>query len=136
MARLSGRDAIAYLLSRLGCVHPFRLSRVLALAELKYMEEAGERLTDLNYVAGPGVFYVEGVKELVEKDSCFYRIEGDPSKRRPGCIGYRCQPPIIADEKARRLLEEAMERARVLSDEELNTIVVEHPLYKRLTGEG
>ncbi len=128
------RDAIAYVLSRLGCTHPFRLSRVLALAELKHLEREGARLTDAKYVGGPGVFYIEGVKELTETDQCFYRIEGDPGRGVRGCLGYRCGQPKLP-EKAKAYLDEAIELSKNLEDVELNRMVVSHPLYKKLVGE-
>ncbi|MEB2836057.1 MAG: hypothetical protein GSR80_000069 [Desulfurococcales archaeon] len=46
------RDVVAYMLQRLGCTHPFRLSRLLALAEMEALERLGRRLTDLRYVLG------------------------------------------------------------------------------------
>ncbi|BEP16684.1 hypothetical protein PYJP_00360 [Pyrofollis japonicus] len=133
---IKGRDAIAYILSKMGCVHPFVFSRVLALAELKSLEKRGERITeDLVYVAGPGVFYIEGVKDLIKDDTCFVKHEGDPSTGRKGCIEYQCQlPEIPAEDKA--FLDEAIEEAKNLSMEELNDRVVNHPLYRKLVKEG
>lgn len=126
-----GLDALAYVLYRMGCVHPFVASRVLALAELEWMEERGERLTDLDYVSGPGVFYIEGLKEAVERDPCFARREGDPSKGRRGCIEYRCNPPHLPEE-ARRALDRAVERALGVDEMTLNDMVVKHPLFGRI----
>jgi hydroxypyruvate isomerase len=125
------RDAIAYILHRVGCVHPFRFSRILALAELAALERGRGRLTDARYVAGPGVFYIEGIEDVMKSDDCFVKHEGDPSTGRRGCIEYRCQPPSLPEE-ARSLLDEAIEKAAKLSDEELNKTVVNHPLFSKL----
>lgn len=129
------RDAVAYILHRMGCTHPFRLSRVLALAELRAMERGLGRLTDARYVAGPGAFYIEGVKEAIEGDECFVKHEGDPATGRKGCIEYRCEPPAGVPAEAKTFLDEAMEEARRLDDMELNRRVVEHPLFKKLAEE-
>lgn len=136
MAVLCLRDAAAYVLYRMGCIHPFRLSRVLALAELKALERGLGRLTDARYVAGPGAFYIEGVKEAVEGDPCFAKREGDPAAGRKGCIEYRCEPPAGIPAEAKTLIDEAIEEARRLDDMELNRRVVEHPLFPRLAGQG
>ena len=129
--RLSGRDALAYILSRMGCVHPFVASRVLALAELASLEERGERLTDLTYRRGPGVFYIEGIKEIIESDKCFRKHEGDPSTGRRGCIEYTCTTPSIPEEQ-RRYLDLAIEKAKAMDEQQLNDTVVNHPLFEKL----
>ena len=131
----SDKRIIAYLLSRLGCVHPFRLSRILALADLVMLEERGRRLTGLRYVPGPGTFYVEGLKELFESDPCFEVRRGDPERGVRGCVAYRCEPPSLGGEE-RSVLDRAAREAEGLDDMELNRRVLEHPLYGRLAGEG
>lgn len=129
---VKGRDALAYVLYKMGCLHPFVASRVLALAELRLMEERGERLTELDYVRGPGVFYIEGVKEMLGDDPCFNKREGDPSKKKRSCLEYRCGLPELPGE-ARRLLDEAIERAGSVDEMTLNDMVMKHPLYEKLT---
>ena len=126
-----GRDALAYILSRMGCVHPFVASRVLALAELRWLEERGERLTNLTYVSGPGVFYIEEIKDVIESDSCFAKREGDPSTGRRGCIEYRCAPPSLPED-ARSVLDEAIEKAKGVDEMDLNSMVIGHPLFAKL----
>jgi len=130
---IRGRDVVAYVLSRMGCVHPFTVSRVVALAELLSLERRGSRITELRFVKGPGVLFIEGLKESVEKDPCFEIREGDPSTGRRGCIEYRCDPPELLREVA-ELIDDAIARARGLSDYELNSLVVNHPLFERLVG--
>ena len=132
MARTRFIDALKYVLHRAGCLHPFRASRIIALAELRSLEERGERLTDAAYVAGPGVFYIEGVKEAVEGDLCLEKRRGDPERGVKGCVALHCPPPPLPVE-VRRLLDWAIEEAEVLDDMELNRRVVEHPLFQRLT---
>lgn len=128
------KKLVAYILSRLGCTHPFRVTRILALAELRALERGVGRLSNMRYIPGPGVFYVEGFKEAIEGDECFTKRKGDPSRGTKGCIEYKCEPPSIPAEIA-ELLDEAIETARGLDDMELNRVVVEHPLFKKLAGE-
>ncbi len=122
---LDGRALLERIWSLLGCAHPFRVSRIAALAELEWLQARGARLTNLKYVRGPGVFYIEGIKELVEGSPCFERREDR------GCIEYKCRPPELPRD-VEVLVERLVSEASGLSDDELNKRVVNHPLYDRL----
>ncbi|MEB3852081.1 MAG: hypothetical protein LRS49_05855 [Desulfurococcales archaeon] len=135
MAAVDGRSLLAYILSRRGCTHPFIASRVALLAELRYMEARGARLSDLEYVGGPGTFYIEGLKELIEGDRCFEKVEGDPATGRRGCIRYTCEPPSLPPEAA-EAVEAALREAARLGEMELHRLVLEHPLYPRVVRGG
>ena len=126
------RSVVAYILSRAGCIHPFRLSRILALAELRALEKMGKRLTDLRYEAGPGAFYIVGFKEeIVEKDPCCNKREGDPSTGRKGCLEYLCEPPEIPED-VRSLIDEVLAETEGVDDFQLNNIVINNKLFKKL----
>ncbi len=134
MARVGWRRLLARMLSLTGCIHPFRLSRLAALVELEYMARTGERLTDARYVSGPGVFFIEGFDSFVDGE-CVLKREGDPSRGVRGCIYYssECTVPELpgdVEELVRHVIDEYSD----LSDEDLNSRVVGHPLYKKLTG--
>ncbi|OYT38339.1 MAG: hypothetical protein B6U89_06090 [Desulfurococcales archaeon ex4484_58] len=124
-------DILGYILSRTGCIHPFRISRIIGLAELLYLEEKGERLTNLKYYGFNKVFYIEGLKEVIKKNDCFVVREGDPSRGIRGCIEYVCNEPVLKGE-VKEFLDKALARSADLSDEELNQLVVEHPLFSKL----
>ncbi len=119
---------VSYVVGRLGCVHPFVVSRVLALVELEWFRGRGEWLTGFRYRGFMGVFYIEGLKELIESSNCFRRVEREEGH---GCIEYICEPPRLDDE-VKRLIDEVVERVRDLSYEELNKLVTTHPLYSKL----
>ncbi|ABN69806.1 hypothetical protein Smar_0702 [Staphylothermus marinus F1] len=121
---------IEYILSETGCIHPFKLSRIIALAELEYYEEYGERLTNAEYKGFDKVFYIEGVKELFENNKCFNRREGDPEKGIKGCVEYTCQKPVIP-EKYRQFIDKAIAQAKNLRDEELNELVFRNSLFNK-----
>ena len=126
-----GGELVAYILHKAGCIHPFRLSRILALAELEWLRRGRGRLSNLRYVRGPGVFYIEGVKELVESSSCYERVEGDPATGRRGCIKFKCSPPQLPRDVV-EVLEGAIRESSKLDDMELNRRVVEDPLFNEL----
>jgi len=124
------RSLLGYMLSRLGCTHPFRLSRLLALAEIEALKRAGKRLTCLRYVEGPGVFYIEGLKELLDED-CFSKREGDPTRGIRGCIEYVCPPPALPGD-VKNLIDYVIEGYSKLDDYKLNEQVLKNPLFKHL----
>ncbi len=132
---LSPVDVAAYVFWKMGCIHPFIASRVIALYEMLYYEKNGEWPLSLKYVAGPGVFYIEGFKEIISGNECFVTKEGDPVRGIHGCIEYRCNPPEIPPEH-RKVLEDAIKRAIGKELGELNKLVVQHPLYKSLLERG
>jgi len=90
------------------------------------MELTGARMTSFKYVKGPGVFYIEGLKEMLKGNQCF-RVNEDRH-----CIEYVCEgKPSVAGEH-RTLLDRAIEEASGLSDRELNNLVVTRKLYDQL----
>ena len=127
------REIVAYILAKAGCTHPFRISRYLALAEMEWLERRGERLTNLKYVKGPGVFFIEGVKEIIEQDPCFKIHEGDPSTGRRGCVEYVCGEPSLPED-VKRTIDEVIQRYSGIGDMELNKLVVDDPRFSKLAG--
>jgi len=125
--------ALKYVLYKMGCIHPFQLSRILALADILALKETGTRATDARYVAGPGVFYIEGIKERFQDDPCIDKIEGDPAAGRRGCIRYVCSEPPEPAYHAKKYLDTAISEAQVMDPKSLNEIIISHPLYKMIT---
>ncbi len=123
-------DIIGYILGKTGCIHPFRISRIIALAEIYCLEENNTRIMDIKYRSGPGVFYIEGLKEIIENNECFVKHEGIPGER-PGCIEYVCSQ-ISLPENISRYIDRAIEYSSRLSDIELNNQVLNNPLFKKL----
>ena len=116
----------AYILRKKNCLHPFRISRVIALAELICMEKYGKRITSAKYIGGPGVFYIDGLKEELLNSPCFEKLEDQ------GCIKYVCNEEINIEEDIRACINEAIKIAEKSSDIELNNIVVKHKLFPKL----
>jgi hydroxypyruvate isomerase len=135
VAKVDKRLLCAYVLSRTGCIHPFRLSRILALIELEWMRSRGERLSDIIYVRGPGTFYIEGLKEAVEEDPCFEKRKGDPNTGRKGCIEYKCEVPQLPEE-VKKHVDEVLEKVKNLDEFEINKKVVEDELFQKISKEG
>ncbi len=124
---MNEEDLLSYLFSELGCVHPFRISRILLMAEWLSLEKNGHRLTEFTYVKEEFGFYIEEIKELMDKleeKGCIEKIEGKK------CFQYKCQPPKLPD-NVKSLLDEIIAETRGLSDQELNKLVIRDPRYKR-----
>lgn len=127
---MNGKDALAYVLYNVGCVHPFIMSRIIALAELRYLKEKKRKLTDLKYSGVQAAFYIENLNELIENDKCFKRHEGDPAKKIMGCIEYICDIKNL-DESV-TYLDDAIDRAYDMDETELNNAVINDENYQKL----
>jgi len=127
-------DAVKYILSKKGCVHPFRLSRILALAEIYYYKDKNSRLTDALYVLGPGVFYIEGFKEMIKQDECIEKREGDPSKGLKGCIYLTCKWEKPLSPEVSKYLDRAIEESDKYDDMGLNNYVISNSIFRRIAG--
>ncbi len=90
------------------------------------MEKYGKRITSAKYIGGPGVFYIDGLKEELLNSPCFEKLEDQ------GCIKYICDEEISIEEDIRTCIDEAMGIADKASDIELNNIVVNHRLFQKL----
>ncbi len=126
MGRHGDRDYVTYVMSRLGCVHPFRISRILLLADWLSMERRGRRLTNLTYVKEEFGFYIEeltGIIEEMQEEGCVVKRE----ERK--CLEYMCEEPEIPEED-REILEEVISEVKDLDDRELNRRVLSDPRYR------
>lgn len=90
------------------------------------MEKYGKRITSAKYIGGPGVFYIDGLKEELLNSPCFEKLEDQ------GCIKYVCNEEINIEEDIRACIDEAIRIAERASDIELNNIVVRHKLFQKL----
>ncbi len=126
MGEYEDRDYVAYVMSRLGCVHPFRISRILLLADWLSMERRGKRLTNLTYVREEFGFYIEELTDIVEEmqeQRCVVKRE------EKKCLEYMCGKPDIP-EGDREILEEIISEIEDLDDRELNRRVLSDPRYR------
>ena len=122
-------QAVAYLLSKSGCMHPFRISRILVLAYWRGAEELGREMTVRGESFG---FYVEEIPRVVEN----MIARGCAEKNEEGrCVRYKCEEPQLP-EGVKEVLDSVYEETKNVSDIELNRLVVRDPRYKKLVGVG
>lgn len=126
MKGLSDLDLVSYILFRVGCEHPFRLSRILLLADWTAEERLGRRFTSgLGYRAMGFGFHVDGLEEVLEELEKQGRARMNLQR---GCVEYLGEPPSLPPQAA-RILDEVIARTMNLDDLELNALVVRDPRY-------
>ncbi len=122
---------VRYLMARLGCTHPFYISRILFLADSVSLNTRGKRITNLSYRGESFGFYIVELPDIIEKleeEGCAIRDE------KRGCIKYTCETPRL-DREIRDLLEKVVEENRTLSPRELNHKALKDPNYTILVEE-
>ncbi len=111
-------------------MHPYRLSRVLVLANWEALERIGRPVASFTvegFEAGYSIPEIASFKE--GDDPCFY-----PNKEKR-CLEYRCQAPSLPREEA-EIIDSVVERVKGLGDVELNRLVVRDKRYKELLEKG
>ncbi len=128
--RIELKKLLGYILSTYGCMHPYRLSRILVLVNWKALEEKGEPITSFTvegFEAGFAIPEIASLKE--ENDPCFR-----PNKERR-CMEYVCATPSLPED-VRKIVDEVMAEVKNLDDINLNKKVVHDERYKELLARG
>jgi len=114
----------AYITKKLGCTHPYRVSRILVLLNWLSDERLGKMVVPLRIKGFEAAFYVEELKDIFN-DECFKK---DESLK---CFTYECNEPELPED-IRGLIDELVERTKSLSNKELNRLVIKDPRYRSL----
>jgi len=120
---------VGYIVSKAGCLHPFRISRILVLVNWEALEKLGRPLAGFRIDGFEAGFYIPGFKEALEEDECFK----SPEDKK--CIEYVCQPPSLGEE-AESIVNSIIRKTSGLSDSELNRLVVRDKRYRELLARG
>ena len=121
---------VAYILSKHGCMHPYRLSRILVLANWISLEKIGKPLARFSiegFEAGFSIPELSLIKE--ESNNCFKK------NKEKKCLEYTCSPPELGEEEV-QILDEAVEKTKNLSDIELNRLIIRDARYRELLEKG
>ncbi len=114
---------IRYIGGKTDCITPFKLSRILGLAEAYYMSDHGERLTHLKYVCTLGTFYIEGFEELIK--DCFER---NPEKH---CLEYKCGEVELPKDIS-MYVDKAIRELDTEDLDDINRRVLDNQFFKNL----
>ena len=126
---MNEREIISYIFYKSNCIHPFRVSRILLLAEWKFQEKYGKRLTNIKYIAEPYGFYSDDISVIIkELESTGIIIKKGEKKKCYEYIGKEIRIP----EYIKVILDDIIESTKSLSDTQLNRLVINNPKYKVL----
>ncbi len=125
------RELLAYIARREGCIHPFRASRALVLANWRALEELGRPLADFRVEGFEGGFSIPELEKVKDaamdgRDECL-RINRDRK-----CVEYACGAPVELEEDLSRILDQVLDQVKGLDDVSLNRLVVRDPRYRKL----
>ncbi|WP_148683599.1 hypothetical protein [Fervidicoccus fontis] len=132
---ISIRDTVAYILSIAGCTSPFRISRMLVLANWKMLKEKGTialRFKVDGFQAGFAVPEIEEIKRRI-KDGSERCIKINEQKK---CFEYVCEEKVELPREVSDVIQKVFDEIRSLDDISLNRIVVRDPHYPELLKRG
>ncbi len=121
------KDIIAYLLKECNGLHPFYISRIVALLDIEYLKEKGKKLTDFDYRKMPYGFYSEKIPETLN-ELPVEKVKSEEGSYLVLKENVSVNLPDEVKEKINRILDEICN----LSDDEINKRVVESPYYDKL----
>ena len=133
------KDIVLYILREVPDQHPFRLSRFLFLIDLEYLRRHGEKLTEFYYQLFPEAFFIDGFPQFLEnipeiEKQVEYDEKGNP---RRGFFRLVKDVEVELPPNVREVVDAVLARYGQLSDQELNSAVVNSPEYRKfLEGEG
>ena len=121
-------NVINYIAYRLGCSHPYRVSRLIVLLNWSIMNKTSKPFLKFRAEGFEAGFYIEGFKEYFEK-KCFQKVE------KKKCFKYICEPPVLPNE-IKKVIDFLLEETSVLNDFELNRKVIRNKRYRELLEKG
>ncbi len=123
------KDIVLYLLRECEGLHPFHISRLVALLDMKYLRDTGRKLTDIDYQKTPYGFYSEKLPKILE-ELPVEKVQGERYKVLR--IKDDATVEIHLPEDVIKNIENLLNEVCDLSDEELNLRVLKSSYYERL----
>ncbi len=123
------KDIVLYLLRVCEGLHPFHISRLVALLDIKYLRDTGRKLTDIDYQKTPYGFYSEKLPKILE-ELPVEKVQGERYKVLR--IKDDATVEIHLPEDVIKNIENLLNEVCDLSDEELNLRVLKSSYYERL----
>jgi len=121
------KDLIVYLLKECNGLHPFHISRILALLDMKWIEKNGEKLTDIDYQKSQYGIWSEKIPKIIE-ELPVEKVKAEPY----GYLVLKEDLPVNVPEEVMDALNELLDEICDLSDAELNMRVLNSPLLDEL----
>lgn len=121
------KDLIVYLLKECNGLHPFHISRILALLDMKWIEKNGEKLTDIDYQKSQYGIWSEKIPKIIE-ELPVEKVKAEPY----GYLVLKEDLPVNVPEEVMDALNELLDEICDLSDAELNMRVLNSPLLDKI----
>ncbi len=121
------KDLIVYLLRECNGLHPFHISRILALLDMEYIKKTGKKITSLDYEKTEYGLTSNKLAEII-KELPVEKIEAKPY----GYLVLKEDIPVNLPDDVENTLNNLLDEICDLNDTELNLRVLKSPLYKDL----
>jgi len=121
------RDLIIYLLKECGGLHPFHISRILALLDMKWIEKNGKKLTQIDYQKTPYGIWSEKIPQIID-ELPVEKVKAEPY----GYLVLKEDLPINLPKDVVDTLNLILDEICDLNDSQLNMKVLNSPLYEKL----
>ncbi len=123
------KDIVVYLLKECDGLHPFHISRLIALLDMKYLEEKGKKLTELDYQKTSFGFYSEKLPQILD-ELPVEKVQGEGYKYLKLRDDAKVEGKL--PEEVRKKIDEILDEVCELSDAELNTKILNSKYYELL----
>ena len=122
------KDVIIYILKECQGLHPFHISRIVALIDIEYLKERGEKLMEFDYQKMEYGFYSNKIPEIINELPVEKVKENGKSYLKLTDENVEANIPDEVKEKIDKILDEVCD----LSDYEMNIKVIKSLYYKDL----
>jgi len=122
------RKLVYYIIWKSKCIHLYRISRILVLANWNALESIGHYIIGFSINGFEAAFSIDELAGL-KSDDCI-NINEDAR-----CMEYTCMPPKI-DDDVRKIIDDVIESTRDLDDSTLNRLVIKDKRYRELLEKG
>ena len=123
------KDIVIYLLRECEGLHPFHISRLIALLDMKYLEEKGKKLTEIDYQKTPFGFYSEKLPKILD-ELPVEKVEGEGYKYLKLKGDAKIEPQL--PEEVRNKIDGILDEVCELSDAEINSMILKSKYYAQL----
>ena len=122
------KEIVAYLLKECGGLHPYYVSRFVALLDIEYLKEKGKKLTDFDYqkmqygfasTKIPATLDQLGVEKVQTEHGKYLKLKNE---------NIEINLPEDIKEKINKILDKVCD----LRDDEINRMVIESEYYSNL----
>jgi len=121
------KDIVVYLLRECNGLHPFHISRIIALLDMEYIKKRGRKLTEIDYKKSEYGLYSERLPKIIEE------LPVEKVKAQPyGYLVLKEEVPINLPKEIVDTINNILDEVCDLSDTELNMKVLNSPYYKDL----